>query len=66
MSLCARCGSEFSCGIVDTASKEACWCTQLPTLPVDALDKSGAGRCVCRACLLAWSDLLSAAPPADA
>jgi hypothetical protein len=40
MSLCARCGATFICGMADRVSTEPCWCTRLPALPAAALPLS--------------------------
>lgn len=67
MSLCARCGATFTCGMADCVSTEPCWCTRLPALPATALPLSitasplvtdgaasslnGGAACLCPACL---------------
>jgi hypothetical protein len=50
MSICARCGAEFSCGVRDGGAG-TCWCMALP--PVVALPPSSADApgCWCPACL---------------
>lgn len=50
MSQCDRCGITFSCGMVDSTSKDACWCTQLPLLPAPVLGQDSA-HCYCPDCL---------------
>jgi hypothetical protein len=45
-SLCAKCGTAFSCGMI--AGETHCWCADLPKLiPLDA----NADACFCPACL---------------
>jgi hypothetical protein len=62
MSVCPRCGTEFSCGMVDDKSDAPCWCTQFPPMP---LPKPGAAiaSCYCPACLKV---LTESAPTAKA
>jgi hypothetical protein len=60
MSVCQRCGAEFSCGMVDDKSDAPCWCTQFPPMPLPPLDRSPAPTCYCPACL----ETLSARAPA--
>ncbi|MNJ99534.1 hypothetical protein D3C87_173120 [compost metagenome] len=54
MSACSKCGAVFSCGMVDTTTAEACWCTALPTAPRGAVLRNADGSaktCMCPACL---------------
>ncbi|WP_076593178.1 cysteine-rich CWC family protein [Herminiimonas arsenitoxidans] len=56
MSYCSQCNATFSCGMVDTTSTEACWCTALPTAAISSVvrDTSGnAKTCMCPDCLAA-------------
>lgn len=54
MSICSRCGDEFSCGMVDSRD-QPCWCVQLPKLPRSAIDADpeGSTSCLCPSCLKA-------------
>lgn len=47
MSQCAQCGTEFSCGMVDSLERTPCWCAELPPLAGVPLS----GTCLCPACL---------------
>jgi len=54
MSACSGCGAEFSCGVVDGASAEKCWCMALPTVAAEKVlrDEDGAlQNCLCPECL---------------
>jgi hypothetical protein len=54
MSACSRCGVEFSCGVVDGPSAEACWCMALPAVAAENVLRDADGnlqRCLCPACL---------------
>ncbi|MFC7289229.1 cysteine-rich CWC family protein [Herminiimonas glaciei] len=56
MSSCSQCGAAFSCGMVDTANNEACWCTALPTAPKTEVLRNADGSartCMCPTCLAA-------------
>lgn len=47
-SVCARCGSEFSCG----ASLRGCWCSEIKVSDATRADLSSRYRgCLCRDCL---------------
>lgn len=46
---CARCGAAFRCGVL--AGDTACWCADLPALPLDQLQAGAA--CLCPSCLAA-------------
>lgn len=63
MSICARCGTAFDCGMVEaSASAAPCWCTRLPVLARSAYmptnDDPASPHCFCPTCLQA---LLAAA-----
>ena len=51
MSVCQRCGAEFSCGMVDDKSDAPCWCTQLPPLPSSIPGTMRDASCYCPNCL---------------
>ena len=54
MSVCARCGAGFDCGMTDGAGDTPCWCAALPALPPSAYVTGDAGpACFCPACLRA-------------
>ncbi|WP_175624783.1 MULTISPECIES: cysteine-rich CWC family protein [Oxalobacteraceae] len=56
MSSCSQCGATFSCGMVDTTSAQACWCTALPTAPKGEIMRDASGKaktCMCQNCLSA-------------
>ncbi|RQO34736.1 hypothetical protein DBR37_10165 [Herminiimonas sp. KBW02] len=56
MSSCSQCEATFSCGMVDTTTAEACWCTALPTTPKGELVRDADGKaktCMCPDCLSA-------------
>ncbi|NEX61381.1 cysteine-rich CWC family protein [Noviherbaspirillum galbum] len=61
MSVCARCGAEFRCGMADGGGGgEPCWCTRMPVLPSSAYEV--AAKCFCPDCLRAKVDGLVVEP----
>ena len=63
MSVCPRCGTSFSCGMVDPITTEPCWCTALPALPAQSKDEPPANICLCPACLRAQIDAAETEKP---
>ncbi|MFC7516326.1 cysteine-rich CWC family protein [Herbaspirillum sp. GCM10030257] len=57
MSICKRCGAEFSCGMTDVNGEDPCWCTQIQALPrtayVGSNTNEGSPSCFCPQCLRA-------------
>lgn len=69
MSICARCGTAFECGMADRCSDEPCWCARLPALPAGAYlpagDDPASSRCFCAHCLRALLAAADASKPED-
>lgn len=63
MSICKRCGSEFSCGMADGKSDGPCWCTQFPPLPATLRDPSPDASCYCPDCLKVLTEAPAEATP---
>jgi len=66
MSLCTRCGADFTCGQQGPEAGASCWCMALPAalpVPVTAAGSAAAG-CWCPACLQAHIAGLAVPAPA--
>lgn len=64
MSVCKRCGAEFSCAMVDGNDGTPCWCTAVPpAVPVPAPETDLS--CWCPACLKQHIDSTPAAHRAE-
>lgn len=50
MSECVKCRKAFDCGMADPGTASPCWCSALPVLPREQLNRE-ANACYCPDCL---------------